>query len=81
MEKRDISSMNLGELTAALEEISAQSGTKIEKFRSKQIYGWLVKGVYSFDEMGNVPAAVKKVLDEYFFIICFLFHFCWLLNS
>lgn len=65
MEKIDIASLNFPELAAKLTEISEKSGVKIEKFRSGQIYGWLTKGVYSFDEMLNVPKNIKAVLDEY----------------
>ena len=56
------------ELARTLQEISEKSGVKIEKFRATQIYGWLVKGVYSFDEMLNVPKTIKNVLDEYCFL-------------
>ena len=65
MERIDIASLNLNELTVKLGEISENSGVKIEKFRATQIYGWLTKGVYSFDEMLNVPKSIKAVLDEY----------------
>ena len=68
MEKIDIASLNLGELTATLADISEKSGIKIEKFRSGQIYGWLTKGVYSFDEMLNVPKNIKAVLEQYCFL-------------
>ncbi len=67
-QKIDIASLNLDELSAALSEISALSGTKIEKFRAKQIYEWLVKGVYSFDEMLNVPKTIRSILQEYTFL-------------
>lgn len=68
MERIDLASLNLDELTQRMCEISEKSGVKIEKFRSTQIYGWLIKGVYSFDEMLNVPKNIKAVLDEYCFI-------------
>ena len=58
-------SQNSDELAKTLQEISEKSGVKIEKFRAAQIYGWLVKGVYSFDEMLNVPKTIKNVLGEY----------------
>ncbi len=64
-QKIDIASLNLNELSDVLSEISTESGTKIEKFRSKQIYEWLTKGVCSFDEMLNVPKNIRAVLDEY----------------
>ena len=33
-------------------------------FRAKQIYTWLHKGVRSYDEMGNVPKALRQLLEE-----------------
>lgn len=33
-------------------------------FRAKQIYEWLMKGVWSFDEMTNIPAAMRDTLSE-----------------
>ena len=33
-------------------------------FRAKQIYEWLMKGVWSFDEMTNIPAAMRDILAE-----------------
>ena len=68
MERIDISSLNFSELSELLAELSVKSGVKIDKYRYKQIYLWLVKGVYSFDEMLNVPKNIKAVLDEYCFI-------------
>ena len=65
MEKIDLASLNMEELTQKLCEISGNSGVKIEKFRSSQIYGWLTRGIYSFDEMLNVPKSIKSVLEEY----------------
>ena len=48
MEKTDIKSMNMEELT----EYIVSLGEK--KFRAKQIYGWIhVKHVESFEEMTN----------------------------
>ena len=68
MEKIDISSLDMNELSEKLEEVSQNSGVKIEKYRVKQIYSWLTKGVYSFDEMQNIPKNIKNVLCEYFFL-------------
>ena len=65
MERIDLLSLNQEELAQKLCEISEKSGVKIEKFRSGQIYGWLTKGIYSFDEMLNVPKSIKSVLEEY----------------
>ena len=50
----DIKSMNLFELTKYL----CDNG--FEKFRAKQVIGWLKNGVSSFDEMANLP---KKLID------------------
>lgn len=36
------------------------------RFRGKQIFGWLAKGVESFDEMSNVPnQLLAKIAEEY----------------
>lgn len=64
MTKTDISSLLPEELAAYLAELSKISGVKIEKFRAKQIFSWLNKGVETFDEMTNVSAAIRKVLEE-----------------
>ncbi len=39
-----------------------------KKFRTKQIYEWLYKGVSSFDEMNNVPSALKEKLSALYYI-------------
>ena len=68
MERIDISSLNFSELSELLAELSVKSGVKIDKYRYKQIYLWLVKGVYTFEEMLNVPKNIKAVLDEHCFL-------------
>ena len=45
MDKLDIMSLFPEELEEEISKISEKSGTKIEKYRSKQIYSWLTKGV------------------------------------
>ena len=60
--KADIASMTLPELQEYTAELSEKSGVKIEKFRAKQIYEWLVRGVHDFDEMTNLPAKLREVL-------------------
>ena len=62
MEKLDIKSMNLSELEAALKEFD------LPKFRVKQIYSWLRKGVESFDEMSNLPKSLRQTLCNIFAI-------------
>lgn len=48
-----------------LEQIVTGLGDK--KFRAAQIFGWLSKGVSSFDEMTNVPAPLRqKLAGEYY---------------
>jgi len=68
LERIDISSLNFSELSELLAELSVKSGVKIDKYRYKQIYLWLVKGVYTFEEMLNVPKNIKAVLDEHCFL-------------
>ncbi len=49
-----------------LEAIVAELGEK--KFRASQVFGWLAKGVTGFDEMRNIPAALREDLGEKFYI-------------
>lgn len=37
-------------------------------FRAKQIFGWLSKGIESFDEMTNVPASLRASLSNEYYI-------------
>ncbi len=54
----NIKSMTLPELTAALKELGQPA------FRGKQVYTWLHKGVRSYDEMSNLPKALREQLVE-----------------
>ena len=54
----NIKSMTLPELTAALKELGQPA------FRGKQVYTWLHKGVRSYDEMSNLPKALRDQLAE-----------------
>lgn len=49
-----------------LERVVTELGDK--KFRAAQIFGWLAKGVPEFDDMNNIPAALRKSLDDRFYI-------------
>lgn len=49
-----------------LEAVMAELGEK--KFRAAQVFGWLAKGVSDFDEMKNVPTALRSSLAESFYI-------------
>lgn len=39
-----------------------------KEFRARQIFGWLSKGVESFDDMSNIPAALREKLEEEYYI-------------
>lgn len=62
MEKLDIKAMTLPELEEALKDFS------LPKFRIKQIYSWIRKGVESFDEMSNLPKSLRQNLCNIFVI-------------
>lgn len=66
--KIDISSLDIPEIAALFEELSEKTGVKLEKFRAKQIFSWLNKGVSSFEEMTNVSKAQRQVLEEHCYI-------------
>ncbi|MBQ2675849.1 MAG: 23S rRNA (adenine(2503)-C(2))-methyltransferase RlmN [Clostridia bacterium] len=58
---KDLKSLNEIEINELI------TGIGIPKFRAKQIFGWLCKGVDSFDEMSNVPKAVlEKIAEDYY---------------
>ncbi len=59
MEKLDILSMSYNEVENAIVALGEP------KFRAKQIYGWLVKGMWG-SEMRNIPATLQKKLDDVF---------------
>ena len=54
----NLKSMTLPEVTAALKEL----GQPV--FRGKQVYPWLHKGVCSYEEMTNLPKALRDVLAQ-----------------
>ena len=54
----NLKSMTLPEVTAALKEL----GQPV--FRGKQVYTWLHKGVCSYEEMTNLPKALRDVLAQ-----------------
>ena len=55
--KYDILSLTLSEVEGIVAEIGEP------KFRAKQIYGWIIKGMWG-SEMRNVPAALQKKLED-----------------
>ena len=59
---RDIKAMLPEEIAAALAEMGQP------KYRAKQIFQWLARGVTSFDEMTNLSKDLRAELSERFFI-------------
>ena len=58
---------NLRDLTyEELESLVISLGEK--KFRAKQIFDWLYKGVASYEDMKNVPASLKEKLSENYYV-------------
>ena len=57
---KNLKSMTLPELGAVLKEMGQPA------FRAKQIYTWLHKGVRSYEEMTNLPKALRDTLGERF---------------
>lgn len=62
--KKDISSLDIAELQDYLAELTNECGVKFEKFRAKQIFSWLMKGVSDFSQMSNISAKQREVLCE-----------------
>ncbi|PKM73886.1 MAG: 23S rRNA (adenine(2503)-C(2))-methyltransferase RlmN [Firmicutes bacterium HGW-Firmicutes-16] len=60
--KTDIKSMLPEEIEAALSEIGEP------KFRAKQIFTWLSRGVRAFEEMSDLSKKLRTALDERFLI-------------
>ncbi len=57
--KKELLSLNLSELEALAKEMGQP------KFRGKQIYEWLYRGVQDFDDMKNIPKDFRqKLADE-----------------
>ena len=55
--------MNLKSLTQTeLAEVFKNMGQPA--FRAGQVYGWLQKGIYGYNEMTNVPKSLRTVLEE-----------------
>ena len=53
-----LKSMTLPEMTAYFKELGQPS------FRAKQVYSWLHKGVRSYEEMTNIPQALREKLQQ-----------------
>ena len=55
---KHIKSMTQPEIGTLLKELGQPA------FRAKQVFSWLHKGVRSYDEMTNLPKALRDVLAE-----------------
>ena len=53
-----LKSMTIAEIGAVLKELGQPA------FRAKQVYSWLHKGVRSYEEMSNLPKALRDTLAE-----------------
>ena len=58
----DLKSMTLEEMSDYFKELKQPS------FRAKQVFQWLHRGVASFDEMSNLPKALRQTLEEQCYI-------------
>ena len=54
----NLNSQTLPELAGIFKELGQP------QFRAKQVYTWLHKGVRSYDEMTNLPKALRETLEE-----------------
>ena len=54
----NLKSMTQPEIAAVLKELGQPA------FRAKQVYTWLHKGVRSYEEMTNLPKALREILAE-----------------
>ena len=56
---KHLKSMTIPEIGGVLKEFGQPS------FRAKQVFSWLHKGVRSYDEMTNLPKALREMLAEH----------------
>ena len=63
MDKTDIKSMPLSELEQYFTSIGERP------FRAKQVFSWMHGGARSFDEMTNIPSALRCKLDGEFYLL------------
>ncbi len=56
----NIKSMTMAELGTVLKELGQPA------FRAKQVYSWLHKGVKSYEEMTNLPKALRETLAAHY---------------
>ena len=58
MNRWDLCSMDLPELTAALQELDQPA------YRAKQVFSWLMRGVRDPEQMSDLPAKLRRELQE-----------------
>jgi 23S rRNA (adenine2503-C2)-methyltransferase len=63
VEKQDILSLSLEEIQQAVQELGQPH------YRAQQILQWLHRGVKSFDDMTDLPKALRELLAERFYIV------------
>lgn len=56
--KTDIMNLSIQELEQYLEQLGEK------KYRARQIFGWIYKGVLKFDDMTNLPKELRNKLNE-----------------
>lgn len=62
MDRTDIASLEPGELSQLFKEQG------LKPFRARQVFEWISRGVENFDEMTNLPKALREELSsKYFF--------------
>lgn len=60
--KTDLKSLPLSQMTLLFTQMGEP------KFRAKQVYTWLHRGVTDFSQMSDLPMALRQKLDESFYI-------------
>ncbi len=60
--KQDLKSMTMAEMSNAFAELGEK------KFRAKQVFTWLHRGVTRFEDMTNLSKALREKLDTAFYI-------------
>ncbi|HHW48182.1 MAG TPA: 23S rRNA (adenine(2503)-C(2))-methyltransferase RlmN [Clostridiaceae bacterium] len=61
-QKINLLDMTIEEISKHLEDYG------VEKYRAKQVFQWIHKGIGSFDEMTNIPMDLRQKLKDKFYI-------------
>jgi len=62
VQKKDIRSYNINDIETFLEK------KDFKKFRAKQIFRWISKGIEDFEKMKNIPNDLIVVLKDRFIL-------------